>query len=148
LSSPEWSSLFSVIIDSPSHVPSDFVPFSTNSQHSEERRAQAYIKLYLDAVRRLKAGQYWVFITEKGHLGVAEYWPRNTIGSPITGKYYTYVISGCNMSILVEPAWKQPREGIIQGTTHRSVYLHSYMYGKAIDELENGDLSLVTLALR
>jgi len=148
LAPPEWSSLFSVIINGPSHVPSDFIPIPANTQYPEDQRAQAYIKPYLDAVQRLMIGEHWVYMTEKGRLGVAEHFDLSNVVGRRSGLHYVYVIPGCNMPILVEPVRKQTREGFIQATTHGSVYLHGYMYGKAIDELESGDLSLVTLALQ
>jgi hypothetical protein len=66
---PEWSSMFTVLVNGPAFVPVDF-EFNVPGGSVNER-AWAYVEPYVKAYRRLNIGPRKLFMTEKGRLGTS-----------------------------------------------------------------------------
>ena len=65
--SPEWSSMFAVLIHGPAFVPADFE--FNRPEESVNERAWAYVEPYVKAFRRANLGARKLFVTEKGRFG-------------------------------------------------------------------------------
>ena len=66
---PQWSSMFTVLVNGPAFVPVDF-EFNVPGKGVNER-AWAYVEPYVKAYRRLSLGPRKLFITKKGRLGIS-----------------------------------------------------------------------------
>jgi len=127
-----WSSLFAVIIKGPSLVPADFQAPQCDS--SANSRAIAYIQPFLQAARQLRAGKRWLFETTDGRLGVANY-------GAMVGDYVCIVL-GCNMPMVTRVRKTRKSDDFVQAQLYGAAYLHEYMQGKAIEELNTGQLTM------
>ena len=129
-----WSSMFAVVLEGPSLVPVEFDAPQTGL--SAVDRAIAYIQPFLQAARQLRAGRRWLFGTDGGGLGVANY------GAIL--RDYVYVILGCNMPMIVTKRKMRKGSELVQAKLKGPAYVHGYMQGKAIEELDTGQLTLET----
>ena len=130
-----WSSMFAVVLEGPSLVPIEFEAPRTGL--SAENRARAYIQHFLQAVRQLRAGKRWLFETDGGKLGIANY------GAEVGD--YVCVILGCNMPMVMREHRMRTADGRVEAQLHGAAYLHEYMQGNAIEELDTGQLTLETI---
>ena len=103
---------------------------------SAENPAIVYIQPFLQAVRQLEAGKRWLFETDGGNLGVANYGAE--VGDCVC------VILGCNMPMIMREHRMRKVDGRVEAQLHGAAYLHDYMQGKAIEELDTGQLTLET----
>jgi hypothetical protein len=129
-----WSSLFRVILEGPSLVPEDFEAPQVGL--SADSRAIAYVQPFLQATRQLRAGRRSLFETEGGKLGIAS--DRAMVGD------YVCVVLGCNVPMIMRECKMQKGDEFVQAQLYGAAYLHEYMQGKAIEELETGKLTLET----
>lgn len=129
-----WSSIFTVILEGPSLVPAEFDAPQTGP--SADVRAIVYIQPFLQAIRQLRAGKRWLFETDDGRLGVANY-------GAMVGDYVC-VILGCNMPMVMRERKMRKGDEFVQWQLYGAAYMHDYMQGKAIEELDTGQLSLET----
>ena len=129
-----WSSMFAVVLEGPSLLPTGFEAPQTGL--SAENRARVYIQPFLQAVRQLRAGKRWLFETDGGKLGVANY------GAEVCD--YVCVILGCNMPMIMREHRMRKVDGRVEAQLHGAAYLHEYMQGKAIEELDTGQMTLET----
>ena len=129
-----WSSMFAVVLEGPSLLPRGFEASQTGL--SAENRARAYIQPFLQAVRQLRVGKRWLFETDGGRLGVANY------GAEVGD--YVCVILGCNMPMIMREHKVRKGDERVEAQLHGAAYLHEYMQGKAIEELDIGQLTLDT----
>jgi hypothetical protein len=136
----EWSQAFSVLINGPSSVPTNFEPQSSMSSYSDLDRARSFTRPFLDAAENLFSGNFWLFLTKTGRLGVAN--KNAKVGDLVC------VLPGCSMPVIIRQSKSQRQNNILNGTMHGSAYLHYYMYGKAIEDLNTGSLSLRTFKLK
>jgi hypothetical protein len=136
----EWSRAFSVLINGPSSVPTNFEPQSSTSSYSNLDRARSFTRPFLDAAENLFSGNFWLFLTKTGRLGVAN--KNAKVGDLVC------VLPGCSMPVIIRQSKSQRQNDIFNGTMHGSAYLHYYMYGKAIEDLNAGNLSLRTFKLK
>ena len=118
-----WSSIFAVIVESLSPLP-------------VELDVIAYIQPVLQAIRQLQAGKRWLFETDGGRLGVANY-------GAMVGDYVC-VILGCNMPMIMRERKMQKGDESVRGQLYGAAYMHEYMQGKAVEELDTGQLTLET----
>ena len=81
-------------------------------------------------------GKRWLFETDGGKLGVANYGAQ--VGD------YVCVILGCNMPMIMREHRMRKVDGRVEAQLHGAAYLHEYMQGKAIEELDTGQLTLET----
>lgn len=129
-----WSSMFAVVLEGPSLLPTGFE--APQTRLSAENPARVYIQPFLQAVRQLGAGKRWLFETDGGKLGVANY------GAEVGD--YVCVILGCNMPMIMREHRMRKVDGRVEAQLHGAAYLHDYMQGKAIEELDTGQLTLET----
>lgn len=136
----EWSQAISVLINGPSVVPTNFEPAPSISNFSNANRAISFTRPLLGAIENLFSGDAWLFMSKTGRLGIAN---RNARIND-----FVYVIPGCNMPVVVRKDKPARQDDIFNGTLHGSAYIHHYMYGKAIEDLNAGKLGVMTLNLK
>ena len=140
-----WSSLFAVVLEGPSLLPLECEIPQTELPSAEDR-ARAYIQPFLQAVRELRVGKRWLFETDSGKLGVANYGAK--VGDSVC------VILGCNMPMIMRE--HNVRKGgnyddeeeekvRVEAQLYGAAYLDEYMQGKAIDDIDVGQLRVETL---
>ncbi|KAE9368201.1 HET-domain-containing protein [Stipitochalara longipes BDJ] len=137
---PEWSSMFTVLINGPAFVPADVTTNSTSSNENVNERAWAYVEPYVKAYRRISLGSHRIFVTEKGRLGTC---------SPYVGpkKNGIYIVPGCQMPIIIVPTRKPDSEDPFSAEAYGAVYLHGCMHGEAMADLDTGVSTLQTFNL-
>jgi len=134
-----WSQVFQTILDGPSSVPFDFIHPPHTQTLSQAEVAQSYVDPYLAAVKTCLETGRWLYITRNGRLGIANRTVRvNDI---------VCVLAGCSSPVVIRP--KRGLFGKNSGlaTLRGSTYLHDYMRGEAIVDLDLGVLSLETFQL-
>lgn len=129
-----WSSIFAVILQGPSLLPVEFE--ASQIGLSADNRVIAYIQPFLQATRQLRTGKRWLFETDGGRLGVANY-------GAMVGDYVC-VILGCNMPMIMREREMRKGDEFVQAQLYGAAYMHEYMQGKAIEELDTGQLTLET----
>ncbi|KAH6683053.1 heterokaryon incompatibility protein-domain-containing protein [Halenospora varia] len=166
LAPDSWSSLFSVLINGPSSLPPLDTAIPTPHNHSaspstalsdpnstsnlphtleetkpdREARAAEFIQPLLQTIRNLRISGRALFLTEKNHLCIAN-------GTTQVGDYVC-VILGCAIPMVMQEVGESlTTEGELGNRSTKAVlngvsYLHEYMYGKAIEEVESGELKL------
>jgi hypothetical protein len=130
-----WSSIFAVILEGPSLLPADFEAPQVGL--SADNRAIAYIQPFLQATHQLRVGGRWLFTTDGGRLGIANH-------SAMAGDYVC-VILGCNMPMIMRECEKRKGDEFVQAQLCGPAYMHEYMQGKAVEELDIGQLTLQTV---
>ena len=141
-----WSSLFAVILEGPSRVPSDFE--APQIGLSADERAIAYIQPFLQAIRQLRAGTRCLFETDGGRLAVANWCAMQLTvayrgGRAAVGNYVCVVL-GCNMPMVMRERKMRKGDEYVQARLYGAAYMHEYMQGEAIEDLETGQLTLET----
>ena len=129
-----WSSMFAVLLEGPSLVPEEFDAPQTGL--SAVGRAISYIQPFLQAAHQLRVGKRWLFETDRGDLGVANY-------SDMWGNYVCAIL-GCNMPMIMSTIGMRKGGEFVQAQLYGAAYMHEYMQGKAIEEVDNGQLTLET----
>ncbi|KAF8847117.1 hypothetical protein BDZ45DRAFT_355169 [Acephala macrosclerotiorum] len=135
---PNWNQVFSVLLKGPSRIPFEFIPQRSAQSFSQLELARFYVAPYLAAVKKCLGGGRWLYMTQHGHLGIA-----NAIAKP---RNHVCVMKGCSSPVIVGPDTRyleDPSLGAFRGCT----YLHGYMQGKAMDDLDSGNLRLETFNL-
>lgn len=89
----EWSQAFSVLINGPSSVPTNFDPQSSTSSCSNLDRARSFTRPFLEAAENLFSGNFWLFLTKTGRLGVAN--KNAKVGDLVC------VLPGCSMPVII-----------------------------------------------
>ena len=137
----EWSSLFSVIINGPSSVPSSFINAHSAGldEISSDDKTLAFIEPFLNSVRRFGLGRRYFYITDKGRLGSAFDFVK-------PGAKFC-IVPGCRMPIIITPSQNPTQDDRFAATTCGGAYLDGYMHGEAMEELGDGLLSLETFNL-
>jgi hypothetical protein len=130
-----WSSIFAVVLEGPSLLPADFEAPQVGL--SADNRAIAYIQPFLQATHQLRVGGRWLFTTDGGRLGIANH-------SAMVGDYVC-VILGCNMPMIMRECEKRKGDEFVQAQLCGPAYMHEYMQGKAVEELDIGQLTLQTV---
>jgi len=137
----EWSEAFAVLMLGPSRLPTVYATSSSMSPApSRTECARAFVGPLLTAVENTFCGEFWLFLTERGRLGIANKNAR--VGDKIC------VVLGCNMPLVIRSVKTRQEENAIAATVHGSAYFHYYMDGRAIDEMSEGKLSLTTFVLK
>lgn len=131
-----WSEAFA-ILRRPSRVPVGYkTQCSTSDAPSRIERARSFVGPLFTAAENTFRGDLWLFLTQKGRLGIAN---KN---AKVRDK--VCVLLGCNMPLVIRQTNPQQKEEVITATVHGSAYLHYYMDGKAIEDLDAGRLNLTT----
>ncbi|KAE8443190.1 hypothetical protein EG329_002289 [Mollisiaceae sp. DMI_Dod_QoI] len=142
----DWGTMFSVIIDGPTKVPSGFTLHRKGASESE--RAMAYIEPFLNAIFHLAALPHILGISESGRLYM---YSGGRLGKQDLGEYGIFVILGCNTPLLLEICRFPSNDNAGMRWPYYTVvgvaYVHDYMYGRVLGELDNGMLTLETLDL-
>lgn len=133
----EWSEAFSVLINGPASVSIGLTPGTPHDLGAEH--AMSLISPFLEATERLIGSGRWLFMTKTGRLGVAN--KSAAVGDQIC------VVPGCYMPIIIRIEPGKPKGDYPSGTTHGGAYLHGYMSGKAMDDLNAERLNLRTFML-
>jgi hypothetical protein len=137
----EWSEAFDVLLKGPSRVPIAYEPeFSTSDAPSRDECARSFVGPFLTAAENTFRGSFWLFLTQKGRLGIAN--KNAKVGDKIC------VLLGCNMPLVIRQTNPGQKEDSITATVHGSAYLHYYMDGKAIEDLDAGRLGLTRFNLK
>ena len=137
----EWSEAFAVLLNGPSRVPVAYeIQSSTSNAPSRTERARSVVGPLFTAAENTFRGDLWLFLTQKGRLGIAN--KNAKVGDKIC------VLLGCNMPLVIRQTNPQQKEDAITATVHGSAYLHYYMDGRAIEDLDAGRLKLTTFNLK
>jgi hypothetical protein len=137
----EWSEAFAVLLIGPSRVPVAYeAQSSTSNAPSRIERARSFVGPFLTAAENTFCGDFWLFLTQKGRLGIAN--KNAKVGDKIC------VLLGCNMPLVIRQTNRRQKEDAITATVHGSAYLHYYMDGKAIEELDAGRAGLTRFSLK
>jgi hypothetical protein len=131
-----WDQVFSVLLEGPSRIPFGFIPQRSAKSLSQLELARCYVAPYLAAVKKCLGGGRWLYMTQHGHLGIA-----NAYAKPGN---HVCVMKGCSSPVILGPY--SPVDISLE-TFRGCTYLHSYMQGKAIDDLDSGNLRLETFNL-
>ncbi|RDW60748.1 hypothetical protein BP6252_12131 [Coleophoma cylindrospora] len=148
LAPESWSADFSVLI----HGPTTLLPLTTTTSQLQSTstrepslladtdnqyveavaKATQLIQPFLQAVRNLTICKRFVFLTENGHIGVANNSAK--VGDSIC------IILGCSMPMVANVMDKGKTDpdviGVTRATLCGAAYLHEYMYGLATDEID------------
>jgi hypothetical protein len=132
-----WSRAFSILINGPASDSMDSTPETYD--HSSIDVAMSLVEHFMATAEDVIGSGRWLFMTKAGRLGIANL--TASVGDLVC------VIPGCDIPMVVREQERTLYSSFTPGTTHGSAYLHGYMYGKAIDELNGWRLSLRTFAL-
>ena len=154
----EWALAFKVAIFSESSLPEDFMADSTLSR---TERANHFISPYLSAVTEYMTNKY-IFTTTIGYIGVAPLRFEDNLWNLKVAKYlkperYICIFPGCSFPMVIQKhlvrrlanleklttmylyanwisPWKYTEDYDLVG----AAYLHGFMEGQAMEQIESG----------